>query len=295
MNRRRFVGTAAGLAGLTGLSGCLSSVEFTITSTEIPDGNFASFLARDETDLSATQAKLVDELLANESAVRFAYEADDLLKPGTYVRAENAYYQMQRTDAGTETVVRDVLQAEAVTESEAAGKAVSYEQYTGPNERPVLDAVITAFRGHPVPHVFHSPANETPQLRPTLQHEYVEYMDEQFRLSLSETEVHVDQYEYSVTQMADDEQAFEAYLREDRDIIRLSSDELRAETAEVFDKITTTGRYRGSDDALSPFSQAETEVLEQLEISQKGSGTDTRYMSYDGSLYEVVVTWSHSD
>jgi hypothetical protein len=284
-----------GVATLASLAGCFGSREgsssFTARSQRLSEGNLTEAFTEQPADLSASQSALVDELVANETAVRFGNQQSEPFEDRTYVVSNGTYYLINRAEAGVETVDRDVLRAQRVNASDVAGDAVSLDSFPDSDHRPVRRTVVFAFRGQPDGYVFHSPPENTTTLRPDLEHEFVEYQDEFFRLSLTEETVDADRYEYSLTEIAADPQEFERYITSRRNITRLSSDDLTAETRAVFDDLTEGGEY----DAFSPFSEAEQAMLDRLDVSQKGIGTDERKIAYDGSYYEITVSWSHGD
>ena len=257
----------------------------------LSEGNVTEALAEQPADLSDAQSALVDELVSNGTAVRFGNQRSELFEDGTYIVSNGTYYLINRVETRTESVERPVLRARRVNSSDIAGDAVPLDSYSAGEYRPVRRTVIFAFRGHPNGYVFHSPPEDTSQLRPELAYEYVEYQDAFFRLSLTEEVVEADRYEYSITELAADPQAFEAYIRRRRNITRISPGDLSPETRDVFDHVVQRGEY----DAWSPFSEAEQDVLDRLDVTQKGIGTDERTIAYNGSYYEITVRWSHGD
>lgn len=295
MNRRTFSSTVAGVATLASVAGCLGSRSgssmFTVRSQKLSDGNVTDAFAAQPADLSAAQSAVVDELVANGTAVRYGERQSERFENGSYILSNGTYYQLSRTETGVETVERVVLEAAQVSSSEAERDAVPIDYYTDPDRRPVRRAVVTAFRGRPEQYVFHSPPAETSKLRPEPNHEFVEYQDEYFRLSVTETEVDADRYEYSLTDVATDEREFETVVTDHQTIIQLSSDELATETRTLLDELTE----RGEHDASSPFSEAEQNTLDLLNVSQKGVGSDQRVIRYDQSYYRITVQWSHVD
>ena len=295
MDRRTFSYGVVGSVITTSLAGCFGSREgsssFTVRSRMLSEGNVTEALAEQPADLSDAQSALVDELVSNGTAVRFGNQRSELFEDGTYIVSNGTYYLINRVETRTESVERPVLRARRVNSSDIAGDAVPLDSYSAGEYRPVRRTVIFAFRGHPNGYVFHSPPEDTSQLRPELAYEYVEYQDAFFRLSLTEEVVEADRYEYSITELAADPQAFEAYIRRRRNITRISPGDLSPETRDVFDHVVQRGEY----DAWSPFSEAEQDVLDRLDVTQKGIGTDERTIAYNGSYYEITVRWSHGD
>jgi hypothetical protein len=295
MNRRTFSSYVVGVATLASVAGCLGSREgssmFTARSQKLSDGNVTDAFAKQPPEFSDAQSGVVDELLSNGTAVRFGDEQSELFENESYILSNGTYYQINQTEAGVETVERVVLRAEQVSSTDIEREPVSLDYYTDADRRPVRRAVITAFRGRPEQYVFHSPPADTSQLRPEPDHAFVEYQDEYFQLSLATTDVDADRYEYSLVDVATDERAFETVVTDQQTIIQLSSDELTAETQALFDEITQRGKY----DASSPFSEAEQDALDLLNVSQKGTGSDERLTRYNQSYYRITVQWSHVD
>ena len=295
MDRRTFSYRAVGSVIAASLAGCFGSREgssgFTARSRRLSEGNVTEAFAEQPADLSAAQSALVDDLVSNETAIRVGNQRSELFEDGTYVVSNGTYYLINRVETGSESVERPVLRAHRVNSSDIVGEAVPLDSYSDGDYRPVRRTVIFAFRGHPNGYVFHSPPEDTSQLRPDPAYEYVEYQDEFFRLTLTEKVVDADRYEYSITELAAGSQEFEAYIRRKRNITRISPRELPPETRDVFDQIIQRDEY----DAWSPFSDAEQDVLDRLDVTQKGIGTDKRTIAYNGSYYEIIVRWSHGD
>lgn len=295
MNRRPFTYKTVGVAALASLTGCFGSREgsssFTARSQRLSEGNVTEAFAAQPADFSASQSALVDEVVSNGTAVRFGNHRSEPFEDGTYVVSNGTYYLINRVTAGRETVERDVLRAQRVNASDVAGEAVSLDSFPDGDHRPVRRTVVFAFRGQPDGYVFHSPPDDTSTLRPDLEHEFVEYQNELFRLSVTNESVEADRHEYSATEIAAGPQEFETYVNTRRNVTRISPAELPPETRAVFDRILQEEEY----EAWTQFSEAEQDVLDRLDVSQKGIGTDKREIQYNGSYYEITVRWAHGD
>lgn len=292
MIRRAFLRGTVGAAGLTSLSGCLfldrgPGGGFDLYVTEIAGRNLVNAFVTPKSELSPAQASVVVDLEEDAAAVGYG---DRWFSDGEFVRVEGSYFRISVGSAGEGTVRRPALRVVEVTESEADGEAVPLDEYGGADYDAVRRAVITEIRGDRGHHVFFGPPERTPQLRPEIEHEYVEHQDRYFRLAIAEEEVEARKVEYAWETVSADGDELEALIREERDVVEISAEELSDEERAILEN-ALVDKYSGA----LPYSDAEKRVFDLLNVSPKSNGVDERVFRYDGRYHRAEISWWHSD
>lgn len=288
-SRRTFLAGTGALC-LTTLSGCLFGFRGQDAGFDLsldPVGaDLRTAFTLDQSELSPTQAEIVDDLRESETTIGYDQQ---LFDDGEILELDGSYYRVAVADDGTETIHRPVLEAELIDESEATDEPVPLDRYDDAAYDIVHPVVVTAHRGRMEPHVFYTETVRPEQLTPEPHYTSVTFQDEVYRLEISEQEIEADRIRYQWDELSGDN--VEEAIREEHDIIDVDSLDLSAEAESILEAARDDPPYVGT----VSFSEAEEEVLAALNSEQQDVGPDTRWIVFRGTYYEAQVHWWHGD
>lgn len=287
MNRRGFCRTAAGLLGVSALSGCAQfdagngGRGYDLSLEPVGPGGLAGAAALGPDDYSPRQRRLLADAVDGAARVYGHRPIDD----GEYVVYEGAYYRISVEETGEKTHARPTLSGEYVSADEA-GEAVEITRYDDGDVPAVKFAVATADESGEF-HVLHRRPNET-GLLPEPEHEYLKYRERYVRLAVEERTVTETEYTYTTEQVATSDAEFGEYVSDAVVRATFRPANLSAGQEELLGEAIDSGHSE-----VTPISEEFRSLLERLgEDGELPGGSLDTYVRYDGSYYRATVTVS---
>jgi len=282
-------------ASITALSGCFGGsgddAGFDL-SVELVGTDLRAAFSQDRSALSPQQIEIVDELLANETAVgygrrRFRERTVD----GIILHIDDSYYRLSVTETGSETIRRDVLDAKRTDERNATSDPVSLNQYDDAAYEIVQPVVATAHRGRMEPHVFYTNAGRPAQLTPNPQHRYINFHDDVYQLTITEQAVDASRFEYTWSELPTATMTIEEAIHDQYHITDIAALELSAEAQTVLQDAIDDSPYAGT----VPYAPGEEELVDALEAERAVRGTDPQWLFFRDRYYQATIDWWHGD
>lgn len=286
--RRRVLGHVGALGAAASLGGCFwdtTNDSFLAVRLEpVPRADLGQNEVVAEEELGPRAGRIVDEGLANGTS---AYGRQPHALTGhAFVRDDGTYYAVRRSENGTETVERPVLEAEPV--ETADGSVSDRGNLSESDGRALRCAVSTADERDPHPCVVHE--GEASAFWPESRFRYLERGDDgYFRLSVSERNVSLDRHEYRFEPVAGNRSAFADYAAGERVAVDFSTVDASAEQREILRTAAEEGVY---EESPPPYSDGLRDLTERIRGASDGYEAIVRF---DGAYYLASVEQGFDD
>lgn len=225
---------------------------------------------------------------ARDESAAIAY-GDPVFEDGLIIQTDKSIYQLSVSQNAVERIERPVLGAEPVDDDATVEEPVDIEWFHGGAEEAVGSVVQSVHGGDPEPHVFYQDDVLPPQLFPEPREEHVSYVGEVYRLSVAHRNIEADRFEYELAELAEADSTLEEVIAETYSFTVFG--EFSDEATEILEGTIDGPEYR----ADMPFSDAEEELLNRLDVKVKDVGVANRWIRHDQEYYHATFSWWHSD
>lgn len=280
-SRRTVLG---GLLGSAGFSGCVmdrenaSELALHFEPVDADALGDADLYRSDE--WTPTQQQLLAAGATNETAAYGHRPFDD----GDAIHVNGTYYDISVQENGTATVLRPVLRAEPVSESN--GEVGNFSAVSELDQRALKCAVASADGKGPEPCILH--AGNRSAFWPTLEFEYVTVGGDTHQLSATEQNVTLTRHDYRFTPVAQNRSAFATYAAQNLVAVNYDAMALTADQRKMLRTAAEEGVYRESP----PYSEGLQELVNAF---REGADDYEDTVRFDGEYYLASVQQIYDD